>query len=137
MVEQTRSMGWWPSMYEPFYNMGKQVADWFSPPSEAGADSEAYTITVELPGVAREDVELHADNGVLTVKGEKKSSREESGEDWYFSERRYGAFTRSFRLPADADAGRIGADMKDGVLTIRAPKKKAPETKTKIAIGGA
>ena len=137
MVEQTRSMGWWPSLYEPFHNMGRRIADWISPPSEAGSNGDGYTITVELPGVALEDVELHADDGVLTVKGEKRSNREENEGDWYFSERYYGAFSRSFRLPADADAAGIAASLKDGVLTITAPKKKAAaETRKKIAIGG-
>ena len=59
---------------------------------------------------------------MVTVKGEKKTSREEKGDTWYFSEREYGSFSRTFRLPADADENGVKADLKDGVLTIMVPK---------------
>lgn len=134
MVEQTRSMGWWPSLYEPFHQLGARVADWFSPASEAAHGDDAYTISVELPGVKLEDIDLSVHDGVLTLKGEKKSEREIKRENYYFSERQYGAFTRSFRLPGDADADALSADLKDGVLTITAPKAKAVEKKTTVAI---
>lgn len=127
MVEQTRSMGWWPSLYEPFHNLGQAVHDWFSPPSEAAHDEDAYTVKVELPGVKLEDVELSVRDGVVTVKGEKRSERQEKTDTYFFSERRYGSFSRSFRMPNDADGEKISADLKDGVLTITAPKVKAAE----------
>jgi len=107
--------------------MGRQVADWFAPASEASVDEGSYRVVVELPGVEDKDIEVNVHDGVLTVKGEKKSTREEKGETWYFSERQYGAFARSFRLPPDADAGRVNADLRDGVLTITVAKK-APTT---------
>ena len=94
--------------------------------SEASTSDNGYTIAVELPGVEEKDIDLSVDGGVVTVKGEKKTSREEKGETWYFSEREYGAFSRSFRLPPDADEGQVSADLKDGVLTISVPKS-APE----------
>ena len=58
-------------------------------------------------------------DGQLTVSGEKKSSHEERGRNYYFSERAYGRFSRSFRLPANADQESVKAEYKDGVLTIR------------------
>lgn len=83
---------------------------------------------MELPGVAEEDIHLSVEGGVVTVKGEKKTEREEKGDTWYFSERQYGSFARSFRLPADADEAAVNADLKDGVLTITVPRK-APKPK--------
>jgi len=127
MVEKTHTSGGWPSVFEPFRTMGRQVADWFAPASEASVDEGSYRVVVELPGVEDKDIEVNVHDGVLTVKGEKKSTREEKGETWYFSERQYGAFARSFRLPPDADAGRVNADLRDGVLTITVAKK-APTT---------
>ena len=75
-------------------------------------------------GVAEDDVTLSVENGVVTLKGEKKTEREEKGETWFFSERQYGAFSRSFRLPPDADERNVRADMKEGVLTVTVPKAK-------------
>lgn len=135
MVETTHTSGGWPSVFEPFRTMGRQVADWFAPASEASVDVASYRVVLELPGVEDKDIDVSVHDGVLTVKGEKKSSREETGETWYFSERQYGAFSRSFRLPPDADAGKVGADLKDGVLTITVAKS-APEAPAarKIAV---
>ena len=137
MVEQTRSLGWWPSLYEPFHTLGAKIADWFSPPSEAAECGEAYMVKVELPGVKLADIDLSVHDGVITLKGEKRSEHTEQGENYYFSERQYGAFSRSFRLPSDADPGQMEADLKDGVLTITAPKTQAREEKTPIKIRSA
>ena len=85
--------------------------------------------------MAEKDVELTVHDGLVQVKGEKSSEREEKGDTWFFSERQYGAFQRSFRLPPDADEAKVAADMKDGVLTITVPKS-APRTQntTRVTI---
>lgn len=137
MVEKTAWGGFWPSLYEPFRTAGGRLAEWLAPASEASQEGDAYRIAMELPGVAEEDVHLTVQNGVVEVRGEKKTTREEKGETWYFSERQFGSFSRSFRLPADADEAGVKAEMKDGVLTIRVPKiapkvaeaKRVPITK--------
>ena len=131
MVEKSQSAGLWPSLYEPFRHMGVRLQDWLSPASEASSDEEAYRIAIEVPGVEEGDIDLTVDDGVVSIKGEKKSSREESGDTWFFSERQYGAFSRSFRLPADADESKVGADLKDGVLTITVPRAKPQEKAAK------
>ena len=66
-----------------------------------------------------------------TIKGEKRSEREEKGRTYFFSEREYGAFQRSFRLPEDAQADDVTADFKDGVLTVKVPKAGPPPDRTK------
>lgn len=125
MVEKSHTTGFWPSLYEPLRGVGARMADWFAPASEASADEGGYRIRMELPGVEEKDVKVSLEDGVVTVRGEKQSSREEKGETWYFSEREYGSFSRSFRLPPDADPAAVSADLKDGVLTV-AVAKKAP-----------
>ena len=122
MVEKSLASGLWPQMFEPFRNFGSRVADWLAPAAEASVNGNTYRIAVELPGVEEKDIDLTVDNGMVTVKGEKKTSREEKGDTWYFSEREYGSFSRSFRLPADADEEALKADLKDGVLTITVPR---------------
>ena len=130
MVEKSPSTSFWPTFYEPFRHFGTKLADWVAPASEASSDDKVYRIALELPGVAEADIDVSVDDGLVTVKGEKKTEREETGETWYFSERQFGSFSRSFRLPADADAGKIAADLKDGVLTVSVPKL-SPEVASK------
>jgi len=129
MVEKSHSTGFWPSVYDPLRNLGARVADWFAPASEASVDDSGYRIRLELPGVEEKDVKVALEDGVVTVTGKKESTREEKGETWYFSEREYGSFARSFRLPPDADAAKVTADLKDGLLTV-AVGKKAPRATT-------
>lgn len=135
MVEKTHTGGFWPHLYDPIRQAGARLAEWVAPASEAAGGEDAYRISVELPGVAEKDIELSVDEGVVTLKGEKRTEREEKGETWFFSERQYGAFSRSFRLPPDADPGGIDASLKDGVLTITVPKKaKAVPGSSKVEI---
>lgn len=131
MVETSHTSGLWPQLYQPFRNISERLSDWLAPASEASASDKAYSIAMELPGVDDKDVELSVTDGVVTVKGEKKTSREEKGDTWYFSERQYGAFSRSFRVPPDADEAGVSADLKDGVLTITVPKKAKPDNGAK------
>ncbi len=139
MVEKTLPSGLWPQLMAPFQNLGAKLHDWLSPASEAASAKDAYEISIELPGVTEDDIEILVDGDVLTVRGEKKSTREETGEGWFFSERQYGSFARSFRLPADADENAVSADLKDGVLLVRVGRLKSRETggARKIAISKA
>lgn len=136
MVEKTPASSFWPSFYEPFRNFGTRLSEWLAPASEASSDDRAYRIAIELPGVDEKDIEITVNDGMVTVKGEKRESREEKGETWYFSERQFGSFSRSFRLPADADQGAVSADLKDGVLTLSVARA-APEAARarKVPIG--
>lgn len=135
MVEKTHTSGFWPSLYDPFRTLGSRIADWVAPAAEASSDDGAYRISMEVPGVEDKDIDLTVENGMVTVKGEKRTSREEKGETWYFSERQYGSFSRSFRLPPDADEKGVKADLRDGVLTVTVPKRAAaaPDSR-KVAI---
>jgi len=127
MVEKTHTAGLWPSVYEPFRSLGARVADWLAPAADATSGENSYQITMELPGVEEGEIDVTVNAGVITVKGEKTTTREEKGETWFFNERQYGSFSRAFRLPEDADPDAVGADLKNGVLTITVPKRSASE----------
>ena len=105
MVEKSHTAGWLPNIYDPLRSFGQRVADWFAPRSDASVIEDSYEINVELPGVMAEDVDVAVDGNTLTVRGEKRASHEESGRTFFFSEREYGSFQRTFRLPPDADTG--------------------------------
>lgn len=83
---------------------------------------KAYRIRAELPGMDEKDIEVKLSSNVLTVRGEKKEDVEEKDEGYYLSERRFGSFSRSFRLPDDVDLDKIGARFEKGLLTIDLPK---------------
>ena len=89
--------------------------------------ADQYTITAEVPGVQRDDLTLEVHEGTLTLRGEKKSEREEGVERGRRLERSYGAFSRSFAMPSDAELSKVEASFADGVLRIEVPKK--PEAK--------
>jgi len=81
-----------------------------------------YLIKLDLPEVPKEDVKVLFDDGVLTIRGERKVEKEEKGEKVHRTERYYGMFERSFVLPEDVDVKAIRAESKDGVLTIHLPR---------------
>jgi HSP20 family protein len=122
MVETANLPAWWPGFTEPLRHLGGRIADWFAPRAEAKESNAHYEITMELPGVAEDDIEVTLHEGVLTVKGEKHSESREEGEGYFFSEREYGRFQRTFRLPADAMGDNVAADFSNGVLKITVPK---------------
>jgi HSP20 family protein len=85
---------------------------------------KALVVRAELPGVNEKDIEVRLSRDTLTIVGEKTEQRSEGGAEgrFHLSERRYGAFQRSFRLPAAIDADRVDATFKNGVLVVTLPK---------------
>jgi HSP20 family protein len=81
-------------------------------------------LKAELPDMTREDIDITVDNGTLTIKGEKKFASEVKEESFHRIERRYGTFSRSFSLPQTVDTGKVGAEYKNGVLTVRLPLRE-------------
>ena len=127
---------WWSHVLNPVRHFGERVAQYFSPTAEAAATGEAYEIAVELPGISEDEIQLEIQGNRLVVTGEKRARHEESGRNYYFSERVYGRFRRSFQLPADADLAKVGAMHKDGVLTVTVAKYSSLEPESKrIPIG--
>lgn len=96
---------------------------------------DAYKVTAELPGVDEQHVDIGFAEGTLTIKGQKEEEQEDEEQDHFLSERRYGAFHRSFRVPDSVDADKIEASFKDGILTVTLPKTaEARRKQKKIAI---
>jgi HSP20 family protein len=81
-------------------------------------------LKAELPDMTREDIDITVDNGTLTIRGEKKLSQEVKEESFHRIERRYGTFSRSFSLPQTVDSAKVGAEYKNGVLTVRLPLRE-------------
>ena len=92
----------------------------FSPRVDVEETDGEIRVTAELPGVDEKDLEVHVQDDVLTLKGEKHEEREDRGRGW--RERSYGSFYRTIQLPGEVDADKVTAAYKKGILTIRLPK---------------
>ena len=81
-------------------------------------------IHAELPGIKKEDIDVHVENNVLAIRGKKERKEEAKEEGYYRTERSYGSFSRSFSLARSVDVTKIDAEYKDGVLTLSLPKSE-------------
>jgi len=105
------------------------------PDTDYAETDKAITVTAELPGVDPKNVEITFGDGMLSIRGEKKSEREEEKADYWLSERSFGSFERIMRIPSDVDADKVKAQFSNGVLTVTLPKSPGSGAKTqKIAI---
>lgn len=84
-------------------------------------EKKELVLKAELPDVKKEDVSVTVENNTLTLSGERKLDSEVKKEQYHRLERAYGSFSRSFSLPTTVDTGKIGAEFKNGVLTVRLP----------------
>lgn len=116
-------------LFDDTFGRGNVGESAWRPTVDVREENDAYLFDVELPGVTPEQVEVTADGGVLTVRGEKAIERSEDGGGWHVVERLAGAFQRSFQLPANVLEDRIDARFSNGLLTVRVPKQEAPKPK--------
>ena len=128
-----RDVSLWNPFGEEFFSPERFFREWTSPGQRAARlapavdvseDETTYAITIELPGVKKEDVSVEVHENVLSIRGEKKSEREEKKDKTHWLERTYGSFSRSFTLPPSAVSEQLRASFKDGVLSIELPKKE-------------
>ncbi|MGO8994252.1 MAG: Hsp20/alpha crystallin family protein [Polyangiaceae bacterium] len=101
----------------------------FVPPVDIHEDKDAIYVKAELPGVKPEAVQLQVENNILTLTGERKLEKDENRDGYHRIERSYGTFTRSFALPNSVASDQVQADMSDGVLTVKIPKKTEVQPK--------
>jgi len=102
----------------------------FVPAIDVTEDENSVTLTAEIPGMEREDLDVTVDDGVLTLKGEKRDEQVSDETGFHRVERRYGQFERRIRLPEYVDAEKIEATYKDGVLKLTMPKSEAAKAKS-------
>ena len=126
--EINRAFG--PALLNDADDSSNVVTSRWAPAVDVHEDTDAFVISADIPGVDPEDIEITMDKGVLAIKGERKAAESVEGENGYRRvERVYGSFYRRFSLPDTADAERISATGKNGVLEVRIPKKVAEQPK--------
>jgi len=116
-------------LYNPEFNRlsdddaSAATANW-APSVDISEDDKAFTLLADIPGVDPDNIDISMDKGVLTIKGERQSVNTEESENFKRVERQSGQFYRRFTLPDSADAEKIEANSKHGVLTITIPKQE-------------
>jgi HSP20 family protein len=106
----------------------------FLPPCDVYETKDNIVLKAEIPGMKKEDLELTIENGILTIKGEKKEEKETTEENFYRVERAYGHFFRTFTLPNKVNVEKIHAVYTDGILMVEMPKLETAKPKS-IKIG--
>ena len=113
------------------------LAAW-APPVDISETPDQLVFQVELPGFTQDDLKLRAENGVLTLEGERRFEKETEKKAYHRVERAYGRFVRAFSLPANVSPDKINATLVDGILTVELPKREEAKPKSiPISIGTA
>jgi len=107
----------------------ESFGDW-SPALDAFEDKDKYTVSIEVPGLKKDDLNVTVHDGVLTISGERKTEKDVKEGTVHRTERFYGKFSRSVSLPAEVRADKVSAAYKDGVLTVEVPKAEEAKPKT-------
>ncbi len=102
-------------------NSNVATSDW-TPAVDVKETDNAFIINADIPGVDPKDIEVHMENGVLTIQGEKNAETSDEKDGYKRVERSYGSFNRRFSLPDSADAEKIKAKSHNGVLELTIPK---------------
>jgi HSP20 family protein len=123
--------GGFPTFRFRFPGNGESVKlpDW-SPLVDITEDDHAYLFKMDLPEMKKDDVTVIIENGVFSISGERKTEKEEKKKKFHRLERFFGRFQRTFTVPEDADAAKIAASFKDGVLTVHLPKSPRAKPRT-------
>jgi HSP20 family protein len=110
-------------LFEDTFGSGESRRTGWIPAVDVREDNKEIVLEIELPGIKPSEVEVTAENGVLTIRGEKQGTSTEGTEGRYHVvERTYGSFTRSFQLPSAVDERSIDAEFQDGLLSVHIPK---------------
>lgn len=118
-------------LFENTFARGQAGGSEWIPAVDIRETDQELTFEVELPGITLEDVEVTAENGVLTIRGQRPEASKGTDEAWYhLVERNYGSFMRRFQLPQGVDTSKIEADVELGMLHVHIPKAALPQPKT-------
>jgi HSP20 family protein len=109
----------------------------WAPALDISERKDAYVVTVEVPGIKAEDLDITLEDGLLTIKGERRFTQDSTDQQFHRVERRYGGFRRSITLPSQVQAEQIEASFEDGVLEVIVPKaEEAKPKKITVRAGG-
>jgi len=100
-----------------------------APSLEIHEDENQFTMSLDVPGIDRKNIDISVSGNVLTIKGERSEETKKKEKGLFYSERSYGSFQRSVRLPSEVESDKIVANYKDGVLDLVIPKSEKSKAK--------
>jgi len=115
---------WWPRLRIP-------DIEEITPTVDIYEDADDIVIKADLPGMKKENIDVNISGNTVTISGEKKKEEKVEKKNYYSTERSYGSFTRTFRIPTEVQADKAKASFKDGVLELRVPKTEEAKKKEK------
>ena len=101
----------------------------WSPAVDILETEDELVVKADVPDVKLEDIDVRVENQTLSIKGERRFEEDSAGQGYHRIERSYGSFVRSFAVPSSVDTEKVSADYKNGVLTVKLPKKEAAKPK--------
>ncbi|MDD5495826.1 MAG: Hsp20/alpha crystallin family protein [Candidatus Omnitrophica bacterium] len=107
------------------WHLLKKGPEIFSPSVEISETKSSYSVKAEIPGIDKKDLKVSVSNHFVTIKGEKKQSRENKGKNIYYKETRYGSFYRQMPFESEIDKSRVRTTFKNGVLELVLPKRRS------------
>ena len=116
-------------LFDPFARITCEDYGSWVPAVDIREDGEAIQLKAELPGLKQEEIDIHLDNNVLTIKGERSRENENGDGRFHRTERFYGSFSRSFSLPTTVDTEKVRAVYKDGLLEVTLPKAESSRSR--------
>lgn len=114
------------SLFDNFFGRSSAVsaAFEFNPSLDVSETDKEIIVKADLPGMSENDIKITVEDDILTLRGQKEESKEEKGETFYRKERSAGSFIRRFQLPVEVESEKVRAVFKDGLLTVKFPKKE-------------
>lgn len=125
----------WEKELERFFDVFSDNETHFAPACEIHDEEKMYTISLDIPGLRQEDIEIEVKDNHLHITGERKTEKKTEKNNVLRSERRYGKFSRVFSLPQNVNSDAIEASFENGVLEVALPKEEKSQSK-KIQISG-
>ena len=129
---------WTPRPTSIFNDMDKMISnvfenDWnfpvrsktnWSPPVDVKETDDSFTLTADIPGLTKKEVNVNVSDGIVSISGERKFENEKENDNYHYRERQYGSFLRTFNLPETVNEEKITANFKNGILSIELPKQE-------------
>ena len=106
----------------------------FIPAVEVYEEADKWRLSAELPGIKKDDIKIELEDGLLKISGVCEDKKEKKENNYYYSERKYGSFIRTFEVPENVNPSEIAAEYNEGILNVTIPKAEKPKETKKIEI---
>ena len=110
------------NVFENDWNFPVRSKTNWSPPVDVKETDDSFTLTADIPGLTKKEVNVNVSDGMVSISGERKFENEKESDNYHYRERQYGSFLRTFNLPETVNEEEITANFKNGILSIDIPK---------------